>query len=504
MTITNIERKKALDSFYLSADTYKTFSIDLQEDLEIFCTAASYSNLYNLKLPEKFKTADRPTVIKILQSRGTLLSQFPKEYGSDEEFVMTALSQSGEALEFIDKKYKDDINFISQLFVNNNYTVHSHSFRHVSKKLKDNKDLVLQILSVHKYAGILEYLSDEFKNDMTIVMTALSADPHVLPYVSNKLKADPKFIKIIKPNYKKSLLRYVGEQWGHDRDFVLENVSVKEGGYQIIFASEELKNDREVVLAAISNDDLAFSEIRSKFKKDKSFLIDAVHINPLIFNKIDPQLKLDKDIALSAVTKAGWILKNMDESLRNNKKIALAAIKNDPKAIWSAGDVFKNDLDLNLKCIKRNGLIFQYAAETIRDNKEAAMLAIKSYPTMYQHMSETLKADPEIIDYVMAHNANMFKFTPLEYRKVDKNIRAALQINPSNLNYASIEYKNDKQLVLDLIEIKPEVIKYASKEIKNLIGTANPIKVLKSALLYERLNNTVEAKTEIVKNKIKI
>lgn len=504
MTITNAERKKALDSFYLSADTYNNMSIELQEDLEIFCKAASYSNLYNLKLPDKFKKADRATVIKILQARGTLLAQFPKEYGSDDEFVMAALSNNGEALEFIDKKYKDNLNFISQLFVNSNHSIYAHNFRHVSQRLKDNKDLVLQILSVHKFACALEYLSNEFKNDMTVVMTALGSNADAISYVSDELKADPKFVKIVKHNYKKSLLRYFGKQWGHDRAFVLENVSVKDGGYQIIFASEELKNDREVVLAAISNDDLAFSEIRSKFKKDKSFLIEAVHINPLIFNKIDSQLKLDKDIALSAVTKNGLILSDMDDSLKNNKKIALAAIKNNPKAIWSAGDVFKNDLELNLKCIKRNGLVFEHAVDIIKDNKEAALLAIKTYPTMYKYMSDRLKSDNEIIDYVMEHNANMFKYTPLEYRKIDKNIMAALKRSPSNLNYASIEYKNNKQLVLDLIEIKPEVIKYASKEIKNLIGTAHPIKILKSAILYEKLNKDVENKNEGIKNKVKI
>ena len=119
-------------------------------------------------------------------------------------------------------------------------------------------------------------------------------------------------------------------------------------------------------------------------------------------------------------------------------------------------------------------------------------------------MSDRLKADLEILDYVMEHNANMFKYTPLEYRRIDKNIMAALKRIPSNLNYASIEYKNNKQLVLDLIKIKPQVIKYASKEIQKLIGSANPIKILESAILYEKLNNTIEHKDATFKSKIKI
>ena len=57
----------------------------------------------------------------------------------------------------------------------------------------------------------------------------------------------------------------------HDRQYVLENVS-KEGGL-LDYAGEEMKDDREIALAAIHNNPEALEYVSDRLKADRAFTI---------------------------------------------------------------------------------------------------------------------------------------------------------------------------------------------------------------------------------------
>ena len=67
------------------------------------------------------------------------------------------------------------------------------------------------------------------------------------------------------------------------------------------YAADELKKDREIVLAAVKNDGLALEYAADELKKDRDFILAAVKINGLALEYASDELKKDRDIVLAAV-----------------------------------------------------------------------------------------------------------------------------------------------------------------------------------------------------------
>ena len=68
-------------------------------------------------------------------------------------------------------------------------------------------------------------------------------------------------------------LACASEELRCDRDVVIE--AVKKYGKSLCWASRELRNDREVVLAAIKNNRWALQYASDELRKDRDFVIKA-------------------------------------------------------------------------------------------------------------------------------------------------------------------------------------------------------------------------------------
>lgn len=499
--INQLEKKRILQAIKDNNDFYFTLPIEQQEELEIFLMAsrgAKYSSK-KVPLPSKYKNADSATVNSMLQHNGLLLKEFP-QYNTYESMVMVAVDESSEALEFADNKFKSDRQFIEKLMKCSN--IYYHVFQHVDPVLRADKDFVLRIMKNPKYSHILTYLSEDLKKDMDVVMTALDSERHAIEYVSDELKADPKFIKIIKGRYKKDLLRYVNKKWGDDKDFVLE--AVKNQGYQILYASDRLKQDREITLEAISSDEYAFLYIASDFKNDRSLLLEALPRNPRLLKSVSDKFKDDIDLVLKTVNSNGHFLCYASDRLKNNKEVVLTAIKNEPKSIVEASSLLQNDVNLCMEAVTKKGVVFQYLSDEMKDNKEIVLTALQSSSAMYEYVSPRLKNDEEIINGVFEKNAAMFKFMPKEFRGIKENLLNAMSRNGLAIKYATLEHKNDPHIVLLALTQNEKAIEHIGKDLKKMIGRSNPLKAINALILNEKLHNEIPEKSKGLMNKAKI
>ena len=85
-------------------------------------------------------------------------------------------------------------------------------------------------------------------------------------------------------------------------------IAVRCNGLKLEDCSDELQSDREVVLAAVSNNGLALSFADKPFAQVK--------------------LKADREIALAAVQNNGLALKYVNDARRQERYICMAAVKN--------------------------------------------------------------------------------------------------------------------------------------------------------------------------------
>ena len=97
--------------------------------------------------------------------------------------------------------------------------------------------------------------------------------------------------------------------------------AVKQNGLALEYASDELKNDKEVVLAAVKQYGRAL-----EYASDR--------------------LKDDKEVVLAAIEKYGYASAWASERLNNDKEVVLAAVKQYWAALEYASDELQSDKDV--------------------------------------------------------------------------------------------------------------------------------------------------------------
>ena len=112
----------------------------------------------------------------------------------------------------------------------------------------NNKEYVLK--AVGGQGKLLEWASDELRDDEEVVKTALENDGEAMEFASDRLK-DNKDLMLLAIKGAPWTACYASDRLRADRDVIM--ASVKTYGQTLYFASEELRDDYDVVKAAVSN-----------------------------------------------------------------------------------------------------------------------------------------------------------------------------------------------------------------------------------------------------------
>ena len=171
------------------------------------------------------------------------------------------------------------------------------------------------------------------------------------------------------------LLKEASETLQADKEVVLAAVS--QNGLELEFASKELQNDREVVLAAVKN----FS----------------VFGNALEF--ASEELRSDREVVLEAVKKDGTALEYASDDLRSDPDIVLVAVIDFVIALQYASDDLRSDRNVILAAVKNDGGALKYASEELKSDREFVLEAVKnsSMRSAFKFCSKELSNDIEFI-----------------------------------------------------------------------------------------------------------
>ena len=120
------------------------------------------------------------------------------------------------------------------------------------------------------------------------------------------------------------VLEYFGESI-NDPIFMLD--AVRQSGMALAYASDELKSNPEIVLAAIRQKEYDNFSYEEKLQLDKVQL-DFYEAQSIQF--ASKKLQNDPNFVLSAVKQNGAVLVFVSEKLQNDYEIALSAIKQNP------------------------------------------------------------------------------------------------------------------------------------------------------------------------------
>ena len=111
-------------------------------------------------------------------------------------------------------------------------------------------------------------------------------------------------------------------------------------------ASDLLKADRQVVLAAVTQDGLALRFASDLLKDDREVVLAAVTQNGLALTFASDSLKAESYVVFTAVTQNGAALKEC--KLKANREIVKAAVKQNGAALQFASTELQNDIDMKI------------------------------------------------------------------------------------------------------------------------------------------------------------
>ena len=95
------------------------------------------------------------------------------------------------------------------------------------------------------------------------------------------------------------------------------------------FASEEIKNDKEIILAAINRyNGNSIKYASENLRNNKELIEYAVNISGFAFRYASDEIQKDRSLALKAISKAGNLFKFLSDDYKRDKEIILAAVQN--------------------------------------------------------------------------------------------------------------------------------------------------------------------------------
>lgn len=235
------------DVHYTNSNAYNFAS-----DREVVLAAVRSKGWAFRHADPKFRT-DREIVLAAAESDGAILKLLPRQspFLADAEIALAAVKSSEEAM-----------GFVSPSLINNYdvalaaVTDYGWVLRYVGHQMRANRDVVLA--AVKSWGDSLRYASGELKEDREVVLAAVSNDGAALRHaatlsmdrevVMEAVGLDPRVLEFASPDLQ------------DDFDVVMAAVTGEDAqGVALKYASERLRSNREIVLAAVRQSTMAHS-----------------------------------------------------------------------------------------------------------------------------------------------------------------------------------------------------------------------------------------------------
>ena len=163
--------------------------------------------------------------------------------------------------------------------------------------------------------------------------------------------------------------------------------------------------------------DLLYNIIPFEFKNDMLFMLEVFSCNGALLRYASDNLKSNKEIVLAAVKSNGSVFQYVDYSLRSDRMVVLEAIKTYGISIRYASDDIKEDKDIVLEAVKRNGHVLRYINDDLIRDKDVVLEAVKNIGNALQYASLELRGDRDVVLEAVKRDGNALKYATYELRR---------------------------------------------------------------------------------------
>ena len=167
--------------------------------------------------------------------------------------------------------------------------------------------------------------------------------------------------------------------------------AVKEDAYWLQFASMELRNNFDIVMAAVKAWGGAVRLASQRLKTHYEIAMAAVRKEAIAFQYVSDDLQNNFQLAMVAVKQCGWLLIDVSDELKNNYQVVKAAVEQDGRACRYASDEMRADLSILAAAIMDFSRYYSdyfddfTIPESLAARMEAAVAFLQNNET-YQHL----------------------------------------------------------------------------------------------------------------------
>lgn len=341
-------------------------------------------------------------------------------------------------------------------------------------------------------------LSDIF-NHQDILISAVKASSYAIFLASDDLLKNKEFIlNVAKQGHRKTaefLIKLVHPGLLNDEDVIiaLSNKWLK----ALIYAGEELKQNRDVIIKAMSssrNYNIMDGEILNylpAFQNDEEIVFKLCQKLFHNLSYASSGLKQNRSFILKLIKSTYLSLSLIPEHV-DDEEIVFEVCKKNSSEIQFASERLKQDRSFILRLIKSQIKINLQHFLPILSNDEAFVVdACQEDITLFSSINENLQNNPEIIRRILAKwnvNENSDEIHPRDNKELFID---AVRKNHQLLIMASDELRENKAFMLELVEVNVYCFDYVAQALKDNMEFRKEICLLPGTLCFFKKNSSL-------------
>jgi len=406
--------------------------------------------------------------MKILFDSNIIIEQYYMLTNNDEN-IYTNL------YDIYEMKYRKNI------ILNNNLNIIILPYKKIDvKRIKNNARLVelseSENIDGYLHLDIHNFPSKRLKSDKLFVLMAINISSKFYKYISKDLQEDFDIIDIIYRDLEN--LDFIPQKCRDSKEFIKEFIN-KYGDTSIMsIASDNLRNDTELIYMAINSDGESLKYINEFYRDNEEIVRIAIKEYPSeCYEYISERLRNKKEIIMECINilklsnskyyyEHNNILRNISNINRSDKEIVLPLLEMNKRDFKYVSEELKKDKEFILTYLNIITLSNDYDYKDFllnlphfNNDKEIVLASIKKHDNNIFYMSNILKQDKDFlllclnIHRIYNHNYEYFYINDLlfNFRDDKEIVLAILKKYGSNIKYVSDRLKKDKDVILTAI-----------------------------------------------------
>lgn len=182
---------------------------------------------------------------------------------------------------------------------------------------------------------------------------------------------------------------------------------------------------------------------------------------------------------------------------RDDYDVVSEAVNNDPSALQYASESLRDDDGFISELAIGNIQLIEHCSERLKNDREIAKYLLDNYGRSYEVMSylggEILNDEEFMLGY-LENEPHCLQYASDSIKDNKEVVIKLVSGNGYVLEYASDRLKNDTEVVLEAVKSAENiglVIEHSSQRIQKIIENADPVSVLETMAIKERLEQKV-------------